>query len=68
MYIKIKMNGEERVLKRGTDIAYLLETLNLPIEGVAVVRNRDIIQRDMLGRTLLEDGDELELIRVVGGG
>jgi thiamine biosynthesis protein ThiS len=33
-----------------------------------VERNRNILHRDMFDRIVLKDGDELELIRFVGGG
>jgi thiamine biosynthesis protein ThiS len=50
------------------DILSLLETLKVPPASVVVERNRNILHRDMFDRIVLKDGDELELIRFVGGG
>jgi thiamine biosynthesis protein ThiS len=50
------------------DILSLLQTLKVPPGSVVVERNRNILHRDTLDRVVLKDGDELELIRFVGGG
>ncbi len=68
MPITIKINGKERSLERTMDILCLMETLNVPPKGVVVERNGEILQRDMFQQVILEDGDQLELIRLVGGG
>jgi len=68
MPITIKLNGEELSLDRTMDISCFLEVMKLPIGGVVVEHNREILHRDMFENVILEDGDELELIRFVGGG
>jgi thiamine biosynthesis protein ThiS len=45
-----------------------MEMLNVPPKGVIVERNGEILPRDMFQQVILEDGDQLELIRLVGGG
>jgi thiazole synthase len=37
-------------------------------EKVAVERNLEVVPRSTLGRVLVEDGDELEIVHFVGGG
>ncbi len=68
MSITIKINGKERSLERTMDILCLMEMLNVPPKNVIVERNGEILQRDMFQQVILEDGDQLELIRLVGGG
>jgi len=68
MSIYIKLNGEDHSLGPGTTVASLLEFLKVPATSVVVERNRRILDREIFDREVLEDGDEVELIRFVGGG
>lgn len=56
------------MLKRPTTVAQLLEKLEVPTAGVVVERNREILHTEAFNRIVLQEGDELELIRIVGGG
>lgn len=64
----IMFNGEKYMLKRPTTVAQLLEKLEVPTAGVVVERNREILHTEAFNRIVLQEGDELELIRIVGGG
>jgi len=66
--MKIIVNGESRDVEDGTTISRLLESLGFKPEVTVVERNEDIVDRQVFGTTLLEDGDKLELVRFVGGG
>jgi len=66
--IHITLNGKPHAVEQRMDILSLLETLKVPPASVVVERNRNILQREMFDRVILKDGDELELIRFVGGG
>jgi len=68
MSFHITLNGKIHAVEQRMDILSLLETLKVPPASVVVERNRNILQRDMFDRVILKDGDELELIRFVGGG
>ncbi len=68
MPINIKLNGKAYVVEQRMDILSLLETLKVSSGSVVVERNRKILHRNMFNRVVLKDGDELELIRFVGGG
>jgi sulfur carrier protein len=68
MPIHITLNGKPHAVEHRMDILYLLETLKVPPASVVVERNRSILHRDMFDRVVLKEGDELELIRFVGGG
>jgi thiamine biosynthesis protein ThiS len=68
MPIHITLNGKPHAVEYRMDILSLLETLKVPPASVVVERNRKILHRNMFDRVVLKDGDELELIRFVGGG
>jgi sulfur carrier protein len=66
--MKIKINGEEKQIADGLSINALLESLQIRPGRVVVERNRDIVQRDSFGATMLVEGDVLEIVHFVGGG
>ncbi len=68
MAIHIKLNGKTHAVEHRMDILSFLETLKVPPASVVVERNRNILHRGMFDSVVLKDGDELELIRFVGGG
>jgi sulfur carrier protein len=68
MPIHFTLNGKPHAVEHRMDILSLLETLKVPPGSVVVERNRSILHRDTFDRVVLKDGDELELIRFVGGG
>ena len=46
----------------------LMESYTLNPDATAVQLNDDILERESFGETTLNDGDCVELIRIVGGG
>jgi len=68
MQIDIKLNGRELTLDHGLDIASLLEKTGAPAKGLVVELNGKIIHKQMYKQTCIKEGDEVELIRLVGGG
>ena len=64
----VTVNGKEQQVDEGTTIARLLERLSIPTEAVAVAIGREVIpRREHAARTITE-GDEVEIVRAVGGG
>jgi sulfur carrier protein len=66
--VRVRVNGNERSLGAGTSIAGLLDALGVSTPRVAVERNRAIVPKAAYDSTLLEEGDELEVVEFVGGG
>ncbi len=66
--MKIKINGEEKQIAEGLSLLGLLESLQIRPGRVVVERNRDIVSRELLGATILAEGDVLEIVHFVGGG
>ena len=63
----VKINGEEKEIAGKNLLEYLKEAGFEP-ERVVVERNLDIIPKDELGKTIIQDEDVIEVLRFVGGG
>ncbi|KYH31825.1 sulfur carrier protein ThiS [Neomoorella mulderi] len=66
--MRLKVNGEEREVAAGLTVAELLRQLGIESRYLALERNRQVVPRQDYATTVLEEGDELEIIRFVGGG
>ena len=64
----ITLNGEPREVPGPLTVAGLLRRLGLRPEHVAVEVNRGLVSRKHHDETTLADGDELEVVTLVGGG
>lgn len=63
----VKINGEEKEIAGKNLLEYLKEAGFEP-ERVVVERNLEIIPKDELGNTIIQDEDVIEVLRFVGGG
>ena len=63
--MKITVNGEDKILSAPLTLGALLEEMGIDRRGVAVARNRDVVPRDAYETTALDDGDVLEVVRMV---
>jgi thiamine biosynthesis protein ThiS len=66
--MQIRVNGEEKSFDGPLTVALLLELLAMNPRLVVVEKNGVIVERSELGREDLEEGDVLEIVRIVGGG
>ena len=64
----ITLNGVPREVPGPLTVADLLRHLELKTEHVAVEINRDLVRRARQTETLVNEGDELEIVTLVGGG
>ncbi len=64
----IEVNGEPLEWRPDLRVEDLLEELGAVGPGVAVEKNRQVVPRSLHGETLVEPGDKLEIVRLVGGG
>ena len=64
----IQVNGQSREVDAGASIAKLLGDLGVAQPHVAVELNLEVVPRARHGDTLLQDGDRLEIVTLVGGG
>jgi len=66
--MNIIINGQPHSLGSELSIDRLLETLELQDKRLAVEVNREIVPRSRYQETLLQDDDEVEIVRAIGGG
>ena len=66
--ISIRVNGEHRRMSAGGSYADLALELGLEPTRVAVERNLEIVPRSTLADVIVADGDEIEIVTMVGGG
>ena len=66
--ISIRVNGGHRRVTAGINVADLALELGLEPTKVAVERNLEVVPRSTLGDVKVEDGDDFEIVRFVGGG
>lgn len=68
MGVTIQINGQKQWVEEGATVTRLLMDLGIYEERVAVELNLKIVEKQDYGRTLLREGDKVEIIRFVGGG
>ena len=69
--MKIKVNGEEKKIELDTDNALLstvLNSLGYKPNTIVVELNNLIINSIKWGKVQVKDGDNLEIVSIVGGG
>jgi thiamine biosynthesis protein ThiS len=66
--VQISVNGESRDVPADTTVADLLHVLDLNVRHVAVEVNRELVPRATHVEHVLRQGDELEIVTLVGGG
>jgi thiamine biosynthesis protein ThiS len=66
--IDIWVNGEKKNVSKGLSVQGLLRELEVPEEVVIVERNRKIVSKKQYDMEVVEPGDKLELVRLMGGG
>jgi len=66
--VKLYLNGETREAPTLATLAELSVWLDLPAFGSAIELNGEVIRRADHAATPLQEGDRLEVVRLVGGG
>ena len=64
----VTVNGQHRNIETPLTVSELLEMLGINPKTVVVERNLRIVDRSKFILEALEDGDQIEIIRLVGGG
>ena len=66
--MQILVNGQPRSVPAGSTVATMLSELKLEPRYLAVERNRVLVPRRQHAGGVLEEGDQLEIVTLVGGG
>lgn len=66
--MKLTVNGKNHETRDGVNISDLLAELGMNPQLVAVEVNKQLVTRKYHAATILNDGDVLEIVTLVGGG
>ena len=66
--ISLQVNGKKVELGEPTPLLVYLERLGVDARAVAVEHNGQIVARAAFERVTLDEGDQVEIVRMVGGG
>ena len=66
--MEIQLNGELRSLSPETDLHSLIAELQLGNQAIAVAVNRQVISRTQWQQHTLQAGDQVDVVRAIGGG
>lgn len=66
--MNVVINGEQREIPEGVNVAGMLEHLGMPRDRVAIERNLNILPRADWNETRVEPNDRFEIVHFVGGG
>ena len=68
MTMNLTVNGQPTQERQGLTVRQLIEQLGLSQRPVAVEVNREVIPRRQHEQVMLCEGDEIEVVTLVGGG
>ena len=66
--ITLQINGKPVELERATPLLAYIEKLGVNPRAIAVEHNGTIIERAGFASVTLKEGDNVEIVRMVGGG
>ncbi|MFZ3332219.1 MAG: sulfur carrier protein ThiS [Candidatus Acidiferrales bacterium] len=66
--MNVVINGEQREIPEGVNVAGMLEHLGMPRDRVAIERNLNILPRANWNETQVQASDRFEIVHFVGGG
>jgi len=66
--MQIEVNGIKQEMPSNSNVLQLLQHFEIAPEGIAVEINLTVIDREAYDATMLHDGDQIEIIRFIGGG
>jgi sulfur carrier protein len=66
--IKVSVNGEIQELEEGLNIRQMIKALNYRTEGFAVAINTTFVSIKSYEKTIIKDGDNIDILAPVQGG
>ena len=66
--ITLTVNGKRREANGPVSIESYLTDIGITQSHIAVAHNGEVVRRTELDEITLQDGDQLEIVRAVGGG
>ncbi|HEX9171449.1 MAG TPA: sulfur carrier protein ThiS [Telluria sp.] len=65
---EIMLNGAPHQVAPGTTLADLIEALSLADQALALAVNRSVVPRQQWRERGVQPGDQVEVVRPIGGG
>ena len=66
--IKIKVNGKNKTIDKGSSLHELVKGLKIPIKKVAIEFNKEIVNKKKIKKIKLQNNDVVEIVHFIGGG
>tara|TARA_Y100001970_G_scaffold277498_1_gene381811 strand:+ start:10405 stop:10623 length:219 start_codon:yes stop_codon:yes gene_type:complete len=66
--IKIKLNGREISVNKGTNLGNLINKFKFPLSKIAIEKNNLIVEKKKISKILLRPNDKIEIVHFIGGG
>ncbi len=66
--ISLTVNGKQRETEGPVNLHDFLVDIGITQTAIAVAHNGVVLRKTELGSVTLQDGDQLEIVRAVGGG
>ena len=66
--IKLTVNGKQLQMEEPASLVSYLESIGINVKLIAVALNGTVLRREELPSVTLTEGDEVEVVRAVGGG
>jgi len=67
-FMEIIVNGDRKNLVEEISVSKLLDSLEIKRVALAVELNKQILPKTEYDKTILKDGDVIEIVQFVGGG
>lgn len=68
LMIQITVNGESVEIDAPMTVEQLLDTVDVPPNYLAVEVNADVVPRERYTQMMVDAGDDVEVVTLVGGG
>ena len=66
--VKIKINGKNFVIKPKMTLKDVITKYKIPEKKVAIELNKEIINKQNLGKIRIKNLDKIEIVHFIGGG
>lgn len=66
--MRIKLNGEDKIIEERKNILDIISEYKLNLNTIVVEYNLNILDKNEYDKTFVKDGDQIEIVRFMGGG